>query len=592
VSSPTPTLPLQLPDEDRLALIVLAVAQSLVLLLLHKAIDHALWPATDPRWLHAAYTAALGAPLFIYLGAVRWRDRANAYAAPALLLLGLAGWHTGWLGSSPLAVRGSGEFVPVLACTGFIALFIGAFYFRSQRECGRFAYEGLLDHSWRNALTLGFLGLFVGAFWLLLALWAQLFKLIEIDFFAELFERPGFVYPITGLVVGWGLGLIRARVGMIATVRHLCEALARALLPLVAFILVIFLAALPFTGVEALWKTRMAATLLLGLAAVLLFFVNAVVADQDGLTMHPLLRRLVLLALLLLPINPLLAGWAMWLRIDQYGWTVDRLWGVVVLGFAFAFSVGYAAVLVRRRALVVAELRHLNTALGLALATVLFAANTPLLEFRRIAAADQVARLESGRTAAADFDARYLRFELGRYGIERLQALQASELAKRQPDLAATIADALDAGRWSDRRTTDRTDLAALRARFDLLPGTALEDELLLLFGKADSPARHCFEPGVPRSTAGAFRHRGRDHLALFAARAYPPGTVWRRDESGWRHLGALRRFGCPNDGEQHIDHGAALELVDGDFVVLRNGQCLYQVEPESDALVLAPRGP
>src|SRR5690606_11783677 len=106
--------------------------------------------------------------------------------------------------------------------------------------------------------------------------------------------------------------------------------LIRALLPLVAFILVIFLGTLPFTGLENLWDTGYASELLLWLAAVLLFFFNAVVAENDNLAMNAWLRRLVLLAIVLVPINSLLAGWALGLRVEQYGWTVERLWALFV----------------------------------------------------------------------------------------------------------------------------------------------------------------------------------------------------------------------------------------------------------------------
>src|SRR5690606_6161598 len=197
---------------------------------------------------YALYTAVIGLPLFLYLATVDWRDRANGFAALALgALLFWIGWHAGWLTLPYVSdqVRGGRHVLPTLACGVSVALFIGAFNFRTQRETTRFDYAKLLDHSWRNALTLGFLGLFLLAFALLLMLWGGLFAVIEIDFFEELFDEPEFLYPVFGLVGGWGLGLIRARTGLIATVRNLCEVLIRALLPLVAFILVIFLGTLP-----------------------------------------------------------------------------------------------------------------------------------------------------------------------------------------------------------------------------------------------------------------------------------------------------------------------------------------------------------
>lgn len=576
----------ELPRDDRLALIVLGVAQSLSLLLLHKALVHNAWPATDPRWLYALYAVVIGVPLFLYGAAVTWRDRYNAYAAATLaLLLFWTGWHTGWLETPAFENKSHGNFAPAFACSIAIALFIAAFYFRSWREAGHFDYPRLLDNSWRNALTLGFLVGFLGVFWVLLALWASLFKVIKIDFFAELFIRSEFIYPVFGLVGGWGLGMIRARVGLVATVRRLCEVLIRALLPLVAFILVIFLGTLPFTGLEQLWQTGYASFLLLALAAILLFFFNAMVADDETISLHRLLLPLVLLALVVVPANSGLAAWAMGLRVGQYGWTVDREWGALVIVFMALYSLGYAAIVLRHRGMSVPAMRQLNIALGALLAIALFAVNTPLLEFHRIAAKSQVERLVSGRTKVADFDARYLRFDLGPYGIAQLEALKTSAFAAEQPEIVTIVTDAL-AEKLRYMRDTDepRTDVAAIRLRFPTLAGTTLDDEFLLVLGASKELQYQCFYEKA-KCSVGEFTKGGRLYRAVLIAPAEAYGRVWRKDEAGWMHIGDIRRFGCLDDKFKGMDFSSPLTPTDSEFFVLKNGSCLYQVLPERSAL-------
>lgn len=579
-----------LPNDDRLALIILAIAQSLGLLALHKALVHQVWPATDPRWLYALYAVVVGVPIFIYLGAVHWRDRHNAYAAAVLaVLLFWAGWHAGWLAAPDFEQsQRHGSFAPGLVCSLLPALFLLALYFRTWREGGResgsLAYERLLDHSWRNALTLGFLALFLVVFWVLLALWASLFKVIGIDFFAELFVRSEFVYPVFGLVGGWGLGLIRARVGLVATLRRMCEVLIRALLPIVAFILVIFLGTLPFTGLDSLWKTGYASALLLSLAAILLFFFNAVLSDDDALAMHPLLKGLVVVALVLVPVNAALTAWAMHLRVDQYGWSVDRLWGVVVLAFIAAYSLGYAAIVLRHRGMQVAPLRRLNTVLGATLAATLIVVNTPLIEFQCIAAKSQVERLVAGRTKPADFDARYLRFELGPYGIAQLESLKTSKFIHGKPELLGLITDALAAKeRWAQDDVVV-TDLDRLRARVDALPGTRLEDEFLLQLGKREKGVIDCLKREV-RCAVGDIAHAGKSYRLVVPDDTFPTGNAWRRAATGWERIGEVRRFGCVPALEVKVDRKAAFELIASEYFVLRNGRCLYQVLPVRSAL-------
>src|SRR5688572_17562347 len=143
------TLDTELPRDDRLALVILAVAQSLALLLLHKSLTHEVWPATDPRWLYALYAVTVGVPLFLYAAAVRWRDRANAYASGALaVLLFWVGWQLGWLERPYYAKAvGDGEFTAGFVFSIGTVLFIAAFYFRSWREAGRLDYARLLDNS-------------------------------------------------------------------------------------------------------------------------------------------------------------------------------------------------------------------------------------------------------------------------------------------------------------------------------------------------------------------------------------------------------------------------------------------------------------
>jgi len=580
----------ELPHQDRLALVVLGLGQSLVLLLLHKALSHAVWPATDARWLYALYAVAIGVLVFLYAGAVRWRDRANGHAAAVIaVLLFVGGWQVGWL-EAPYYTRvmGDSDYAAPLFLSMAVALFIAGVYFRSWREAGRLDYARLLDNSWRNALTAAFTVGFLAVFALLLVLWASLFKVIKIDFFAELFTKAEFVYPIAGLVGGWGLGLVRARVGLVATVRHLCEVLIRALLPLVALIVVIFLATLPVTGLAPLWDTGYAAVLLIALAAVLLFFFNAMVADDEAISLHPWLRPLVLAALVLVPINAGLAAWSLGLRVEQYGWTVDRLWAVFVIGWVGLFSLGYAAIVLYRRGMDIGWLRRLNIVLGLLLALDLVVVNTPLFDFHRVAAKSQVERLVEGKVPLAGFDARYLRFELGPYGIAQLEALKTSKFAAENPE-AVEVADAALAAktRWRVEEYLPQSDLVQLRARLVALPGTTVEDAFLLELGRNISGELNlffCFR-GEPVCVIGEFEHHGQRYRALGTAVRMAEGHVWRHDAGGWERIGGLREFGCPERSDGGIDPSQPFTPMESEYFLLRNGECLYQVLPERAAL-------
>jgi hypothetical protein len=569
--------------ENRVAFMVLAVAQSLLLLLLHKAIDHQFWPSEQPAWLFALYTLVIGFPLFLYLGAVQWRDKANAWAALLLApVLFWAGWHHGWL-SAPTVTDTDYRYMGglgMLGCGLLVALFILGFFFRTWREQGRLEYVGLLENSWRNALTLMFLGLFLLVFWLLLWLWAMLFAVLNIEFFKTLFSEPVFIYPVTGLVVGWGLGLIRARESLVATVRRLCEALTRALLPLLSLILILFLAVLPFKGITLLWETGRAAWLMLWLAGILLYFTNAAMADEERPFAASIwLRRLLTLTLVLLPVTVVLALWALGVRIDQYGLSLARLWGLLVAVFAGLFSVGYAVLIIWRRGLCADAMQRWNIGLGGALAVTLVLINTPLLDFHKLAAKSQVARLERGTTAPEDFDVRYLRFNLGAYGVNALRALQAADWVTENAELLASIESALSStNRFRRIELPIPSDAEQRRQRVMVLPGTEVTDNFLLALDTGHTLVSSCLM-GVLNCVVGDFDYSGERHRALSSVKHHwNDGPLWRWHADGWTPFGSLRRVSCSEGAE--LESERPFEALPGAYALVAKDGCVFQVQP------------
>lgn len=140
-------------------LMVLALVQGWALYFLQLAITRHAWPATDPRWLAAFYTVAIGVPLFFYLGATRLRDWRNLPAGVLLAaaLFGL-GWHFGWVSGGPGGPNAFAlpNFLPTYVASVGASLFVLAFLFRAWSLGGKkpLRYNRLLALSWQNALTL------------------------------------------------------------------------------------------------------------------------------------------------------------------------------------------------------------------------------------------------------------------------------------------------------------------------------------------------------------------------------------------------------------------------------------------------------
>src|SRR5690606_9256981 len=179
------------------------------------------------------------------------------------------------------------------------------------------------------------------------------------------------------------------------------------------------------------------------LAFVLLFFFNAELGGDHAERRYvAALRWLVIASLLLLPVLIGVAARGLWLRVGQHGWTVNRLWALLVIAMLGAYAFGYAVMILRRRGLPHTLLGRWNTVLAAVLTAALVLVISPVLDFRRVAAASQVARLERGAVAPEEFDAWYLR-RLGRYGAEALERVQSGTLAAQSSELRERIDDAL-----------------------------------------------------------------------------------------------------------------------------------------------------
>jgi hypothetical protein len=413
----------------------IGLAQGSALYLLSHALDAKTWPATDglifaPLLMVFLYIP----PLAIQgLGNLRARTFTIWVAFATALLAALAiydvwvAWPVDWDYTAHWQphVTPSGPFFFLAAAGLFVAhsLILGGD--ADRRAMAK--YTTHFDVAWKLALQLALSAVFVGIFWLMLEMGAALFELIKLSFFRDLIQHNWFAIPATALATAAAIHVTDVRAGLVRGTRTLVLVLLSWLLPLLVLIVTGFLASLFFTGLASLWKIGHASALLLGAAAALIVLINA--THQDGETEPPAILRLAgsLAALLLVPLVAL-AGYALSLRVGQYGWTDARIMTAAVAIVAAFHAAGYALAAVPRGAwLKGVESWNFYGAL-LTLAGVL-ALLTPLANPSRVSVADQMARLHDGRTKASAFDFSYLRWSGGRYGRDALNQLAASRNA-------------------------------------------------------------------------------------------------------------------------------------------------------------------
>jgi hypothetical protein len=459
-------------------MLLLASVQGLSLYLLHQSISFDFWPSNQPQWLFCFYTLVVVAPVTLLLSLEKGLElkltlRLGAFALVAAAL----GFYAG-LQAIPLEQI---SYQPVLFAFIFsmlLASFKALLYIQQLSSGSALSYSALFLHSWRNFLTLGLSLLFTLAVWAVLMLWAALFKVIQIDFFDDLFAKQWFYYPTLSLAFAFGIIIFRNQAGVIDTITRIQQALMKFLLVILALVSVLFMLALPFTGLTPLWKTGHGSFLILCLQALMLFFLNAVYQADANSRPYPLwLHRAIYAAVALLPVYSLIACYGLMLRVEQYGWSVSRCWGLVLWAILALFSVGYLWGILKKRDLWLQHLNWINVRMGLVLLAVMMLVNSPLIDFRKITVQSQLARLEDGRTLLADFDLHYFRHNLAKPGYDALQQLKAY-YGETNPALALRI-DAL----YRKDMHNDSTDqlqqlLLALKLPDDVVLPSALQQAL------------------------------------------------------------------------------------------------------------------
>lgn len=341
----------------------------------------------------------------------------------------------------------------------------------------RASYSAYFDAGWKFAIQLMFSGLFLGVFWLVLFLGAGLFSLIKLAFFSQIITKSWFAIPASAVALSVGLHLTDIRPGIIHGIRNLLLSLLSWLLPLLALLTAGFLLSLPFTGLQVLWETRHAGSLLLSAAVFIIVLINAAYQDGAGADQNRVLRTSARgAALLLLPLI-VIAAYALSLRVEQYGWSPERVTAAVCLMVAGVYAVGYGWAALNKQVWL-GQLAGANVLAAWLILAMLAALFSPLADPARISVASQLGRLHAGVVTADKFDFNFLRFEGVRYGHAALVELQDD---KRLPSAAhnAVVSALTKTGRWdSDKKKPVLADTIRVRGG-KTLPSSFLAQDWL-----------------------------------------------------------------------------------------------------------------
>ena len=384
-------------------------------------------PQTNAILASAVVFAAMGGTILQLIWSEgKSKSRYLLSVLPSLIFALAALWTWWQLPESKGAFRGDSFRLGTFNTATIISLYVLLPYIQTYEEEGKlsFSYEKLFRHGWNNFFIISVALFFMCAFWGLMVLWGGLFKMIGIEFFWKAFTSKYFNLVFLPAAFGFGLALGRQNEKIINTLRNIALTLFKYLTPIVALISILFIASLPFTGLQPLWDTKQASALLLCLVILAILFVNAVFQDGSLERPYPVpVQCLLDIMLFFLPIFTVITLYSIYLRISQYGYTPERVYVLVFAILTGLYGTGYAFAVYRRTAIWIDKIRHVNIGMSFIVVLIAFLLHTPIMDPFTISANNQFNRLINGVADAANFDYEALKFKLGRKGYEKLLSL-------------------------------------------------------------------------------------------------------------------------------------------------------------------------
>lgn len=539
--------------------------QGLVLWWLWHADKFHHWPASDPVAFAGLLYAAIAMPLALY-----WTEDIEGFStrvrrvtvAGYLVVYALLGAYSAWVADAPpfeFGIRGADVLAAIVL--GFVSLSLLCGFDFSAR---RWRYTRLFHYTWRNGILTATAAAMAGAVWTVLYAGAALMGLIKVNWISELIEEPVFAFPVNGLVVGVAFALGLARAAMTEAIRRFWLSISSWLLLLILFFGVMWVAWVPFAGLDALFRTKSAALIMLWFTALAVQFSNC--AYQDGQIAWPYPRWLSIATqaawLSLLPVVAI-AWWALGLRVGQHGWSEDRLWAALVATVASIHVAGYALSW-RRRERWMAAMARTNIVAALVLCGGLAAFLSPLANIQWLAVSAHM-----GRVAAAgggvEPDWTYLRWDSGRFGHQALRALASGTGVPAGKPWAQRASEALA---MTERRgdVPQEVSAALVAEKFTVYPaGKTLAPAFVayLQSKDRDHSVRNCLRAAEGCLLwLGDLNGDGRDEVVLFEraeARSRQAGVLfsWGEKEQAWGRSGMVYPVGRAEGFEPELLQGA-----------------------------------
>ena len=465
---------------------------ALLALALHAALLNRVWPWHNLfatlfaiKWIWLVPLA--GAMLAGMRSGKRWLLAMAAYGVvlPALHAYGLVTL----LGWQPAAYTDSGPrslATLITAASGFMLLPLIQALDPSRPG---WDYPAVFRAAWRNTVKLALAGGLTLAVWLLFWAASAMFGMIGITAVGQVVKSTRFLLGVMPLVLAVCLVGVHRRPQLADTLQRSWLTLTAWLLPLVALVGIAFVLALVARLTLDLQAGALSAGALIAFSALWIKLINSAWQDSpQAPPFGPRLRAVLRVAAIgLLPLA-LVALYGLVVRIEQYGWTIPRIWGLYAAILLTLYALGYAwAALAARRFHTI--LGGTNILAAFCALIMLSLVSTPLLSPDRIEVNSQVQRLIDGRIPPEEFSYLSAARDRGEYGRQAMRKLADGAAQAQSPKIATAAADALK-GQYHDwgPRVTSQERSPAKPANLQAYPPGSPVPDAWWRYAAAENP--------------------------------------------------------------------------------------------------------
>jgi hypothetical protein len=384
---------------------------------------------------------------------------AFAYAGflSSMLLAGSLAWRKVFVYAMPLAGFSSllllwvsfrfeevdktfDEAIPLLAFAKLVVLPLPFFIASETAAKGWWDYEVLFQRAWGLFVKTLTACIFVGVFWGVMWTSAYLLSLVGLTFLKTMLQEELIWMPLNGAMFGLALAVLHEMENVVETLRNLVVRLLRLLLPIVAIVTAIFLAFVPIRGWEDVFGSLSAAGTILWMAVIAVSLITASLdATDEAGTHNPILLWSARVLAALLPVMAGIAVYALYLRVNQYGWTPSRLLAVIGASMVLGYAASYAFAVLAKGAAWRATIRQANVYLALGLIGLSILWLTPALNAERISANTQLKRYLAGKTDALKLPLWEMKNDWGWAGKAAFAQMKAHSETGEDADLTAQL---------------------------------------------------------------------------------------------------------------------------------------------------------